>query len=132
MTVSVIIPVYKVEAFVERAVRSILAQTLTDMEVLCVDDGSPDRSGAILDKLAEEDARVRVIHQKNAGAPAARNRAIELAQGKYLYRETLCARRWAWRTRCLRKNARSARRPTAFLIKICSIRRGISSSAAII
>lgn len=85
ISVSVIIPVYKVEAFVERAVRSILSQTLSDIEVLCVDDGSPDESGAILDRLALEDPRVIVIHQSNAGAPAARNRAIEQAKGKYLY-----------------------------------------------
>ena len=84
-TVSVIMPVYKVERFVERAVRSMLSQTLTDFELLAVDDGSPDQSGAILDRLAQEDARVTVFHQPNAGAPAARNRAIARAAGKYLY-----------------------------------------------
>lgn len=83
--VSVIIPVYKVEAFVERAVRSIMTQTLSDIEIFCVDDGSPDGSGAILDRLAAQDARIRVIHQQNAGAPAARNRALAQARGKYVY-----------------------------------------------
>lgn len=85
MMVSVIIPVYNVEAFIERAVCSITAQTLRDIEILCVDDGSPDQSGEILDRLAARDPRIRVIHQKNAGAAAARNRAMELARGKYLY-----------------------------------------------
>lgn len=85
MMVSVIIPVYKVEAFIERAVCSITAQTLREIEIFCVDDGSPDQSGEILDRLAAQDHRIRVIHQRNAGAPAARNRAIELARGKYLY-----------------------------------------------
>lgn len=85
MMVSVIIPVYNVEAFIERAVRSMCAQTLRDIEIFCVDDGSTDQSGAILDRLAAEDPRIRVIHQKNAGAPAARNRAIELSKGEYVY-----------------------------------------------
>ena len=66
MMVSVIMPVYKVEAFIERAVCSITAQTLRDIEIFCVDDGSPDQSGEILDRLAAQDHRIRVIHQKNA------------------------------------------------------------------
>lgn len=85
MVVSVIIPVYNVEAFIERAVRSMMAQTLRDIEIFCVNDGSADQSGTILERLAAEDDRIHVIHQKNAGAPAARNRALELAKGKYVY-----------------------------------------------
>lgn len=84
-TVSVIMPVYKVERFVERAVRSVLCQTYSDFELLAVDDGSPDQSGVLLDHLAQQDPRITVYHQQNAGAPVARNRAIEAARGKYLY-----------------------------------------------
>lgn len=83
--VSVIIPVYKVESFVRRAVQSILTQTLREIEVYCVDDGSPDRSGEILDEMAAADARLHVIHQENAGAPAARNVALEKCSGEYVY-----------------------------------------------
>ena len=82
--VSVIMPVYAVEAYVERAVRSVLDQTLGDFELLAVDDGSPDASGAILDGLSALDPRVRVFHQQNKGAPAARNFAIDRASGEYL------------------------------------------------
>jgi glycosyltransferase EpsJ len=82
--VTVIMPVYKVEAFVERAVRSVLDQTLVDLELIAVDDGSPDGSGRILDELAAADPRMRVFHQANAGAPAARNLAMDHARGDYL------------------------------------------------
>lgn len=83
--VSVIMPVYKVEDYVGRAIESIQAQTLTDWEFFAVDDGSPDKSGAICDEYAAKDERIHVIHQKNGGAPAARNAAIDLAKGDYLY-----------------------------------------------
>lgn len=81
--VSVIMPVYKVEDFVGKAIESVLAQTLTDLELFAVDDGSPDNSGAICDRYAQTDPRVKVIHQKNQGAPAARNAALDVAAGKY-------------------------------------------------
>ena len=83
--VSVIVPAYKVEAYIERAVQSVLRQTMADFELIIVDDGSPDQTGLIADRLAEQDARIRVIHQANAGAPAARNRAMETAQGRYFF-----------------------------------------------
>ena len=83
--VSAIMPVYNVAGFVRRAVESILAQDLPNIELICVDDGSRDDSGAILDELAQADPRLRVIHQANAGAAAARNAAIAVAQGEYLY-----------------------------------------------
>lgn len=83
--VSVIMPVYRVEEYVGRAIESILAQTLPEFEFFIVDDGSPDRSGEICDEYAKRDARIRVIHKKNGGAPAARNTAMELARGEYLY-----------------------------------------------
>lgn len=84
-TVSVIMPVYKVEGFVGKAIESVLSQTLSDIELWAVDDGSPDRSGEICDSYAAGDSRVHVIHQQNAGAPAARNAALEKASGKYVY-----------------------------------------------
>ncbi len=83
--VSIIIPVYKVEEYVGKAIESILNQTFQDWELFCVDDGSPDKSGEICDRYAAQDPRIRVIHQANAGAAAARNVAIEQAGGNYLY-----------------------------------------------
>ena len=83
--ISVIIPVYNVEQWLVRAVASLQAQTFSDFELFLVDDGSTDGSGALCDKLALEDERIRVIHQQNAGAAAARNAAIEQAHGEYLY-----------------------------------------------
>lgn len=81
--VSIIMPVYRVEEYVARAIESIQAQTLTDWEFLIVDDGSPDRSGEICDAYAGKDARIRVFHKENGGAPSARNLAMDVAQGKY-------------------------------------------------
>lgn len=84
-TVSVIMPVYKVEKFVGKAIESIQAQTLQDWEFLIVDDGTPDNSGQICDEYAQKDARIRVFHRENGGAPSARNMAMEHAKGKYYY-----------------------------------------------
>ena len=83
--VSVIMPVYKVEEYVGKAIESIQAQTLTDWEFLIVDDGTPDRSGEICDEYAAKDGRIKVIHKENGGAPSARNLAIDMAKGEYLY-----------------------------------------------
>ncbi len=83
--VSVIVPAYNVERWIERCVESVLAQTLTDLEVIVVDDGSPDNAGALADAIARRDPRVRVIHQKNGGLSAARNVGIESARGSLLY-----------------------------------------------
>lgn len=83
--ISIIIPVYNVKQWLARAVESLQAQTFSDFELLLVDDGSTDGSGALCDQIAAHDTRIRVIHQKNSGAAAARNRAIEQAQGNYLY-----------------------------------------------
>ena len=82
--VSVIVPVYNAEQTIRRCVASILDQQFTDLELLLVDDGSTDGSGAICDEFAARDARVTAIHQKNAGVSAARNHALDLAQGVYL------------------------------------------------
>lgn len=81
MKISVIVPVYNCADYVERCVRSIMAQTYDDLEIICVDDGSSDGSGEILDELALEDSRIRVIHQANGGVSAARNTGIEIATG---------------------------------------------------
>lgn len=83
--VSVIMPVYGVEACVGAAIESIQKQTFTDWEMFAVDDGSPDKSGEVCDRYAQSDARIHVIHKENGGAPSARNVAIDLAKGKYFY-----------------------------------------------
>ena len=83
-TVSVIIPVYKAEKFINRCVDSILCQSFEDFELILVDDGSPDNCGAICDEYAIKDSRVRVIHQENRGASAARNKGLDEAKGKYV------------------------------------------------
>lgn len=75
--ISIIVPVYKVEPYLRRCVDSILAQTFADFELILVDDGSPDRCGAICDEYAAADSRVHVIHQKNGGLSAARNAGID-------------------------------------------------------
>ena len=85
MKVSVIVPVYKAEAYLHRCIDSLQAQTFTDFEVLLIDDGSPDRSGEICDEYAAKDARFRVFHKENGGAPSARNEAIRQAGGRYFY-----------------------------------------------
>lgn len=77
--VSVIVPVYKVEAYLDRCVRSILGQSFRDFQLILVDDGSPDNCGALCDEYAREDCRVRVIHQTNGGLSAARNAGIDLS-----------------------------------------------------
>ena len=82
--ISVIVPVYKAERFLARCVDSILAQADVALELLLVDDGSPDRSGEICDDYAKNDARVKVIHQKNAGASAARNAGLNAATGEWI------------------------------------------------
>lgn len=82
--ISVIIPVYKVEAYLERCVTSLFRQTHTNLEIILVDDGSPDKSGAICDELALQDTRVRVLHKKNGGLSDARNAGIEVCTGDYI------------------------------------------------
>lgn len=82
--VSVVIPVYNVELYLEKCVKSVLSQTLKDIEIILVDDGSTDRSGFLCDELANHDARVQVIHQENQGLAGARNQGMLCARGKYL------------------------------------------------
>ena len=78
--ISVIVPIYKVEAFLHRCVDSILAQTFSDFDLVLVDDGSPDSCGDICEEYARKDGRIHVIHQKNGGLSAARNTGIDWAQ----------------------------------------------------
>ena len=82
--ISVIVPVYNVERYLRRCVDSILHQTYRNLEVLLVDDGSTDASGAICDEYAAQEERVTAVHQKNGGLSAARNAGLERAQGTYL------------------------------------------------
>lgn len=82
--ISVIVPVYKVEPYLRKCVDSILAQTFTDIELILIDDGSPDNCGAICDEYAAKDNRVVVIHQQNAGVSAARNAGLDIARGSYI------------------------------------------------
>lgn len=84
MVISIVVPVYKVEAYLHRCVDSILAQSFTDFELILVDDGSPDNCGKMCDEYAEKDSRIRVIHQENGGLSAARNSGIDIAQGEWI------------------------------------------------
>lgn len=81
---SVIVPVYKAEKYLHRCVDSILGQTYSNLDVVLVDDGSPDDSGKICDEYAAKDSRVRVIHKPNGGVSSARNAGIDVAKGEYI------------------------------------------------
>ena len=82
--VSVIIPVYNGEKYLEDTLKSVSAQTLSEIEILCVDDGSTDHSWEILQQFAAQDSRIVLLKQKNAGAGAARNYGLKTAKGKYI------------------------------------------------
>ena len=82
--VSVIVPVYKAEAYLHSCIDSILNQTFQNFEILLVDDGSPDRSGAICDDYASKDSRITALHQENQGQAAARNYAMKIARGEWI------------------------------------------------
>lgn len=82
--ISIIIPVFNVEKYLTQCLMSVAKQTYSNIEIICIDDGSTDRSGIICDEFAKEDSRFRVIHQKNAGAGAARNAGLKMAQGEYI------------------------------------------------
>lgn len=81
---SVIVPVYNVEKYLQECVDSILAQDVEDMEVILVDDGATDGSGKICNEYAEKDKRVTVIHKENGGVSTARNAGLDIARGKYI------------------------------------------------
>ena len=82
--ISVIVPVYKAEAFLKKSADSVLTQTFTDLELLLVEDGSPDGSGVLCDQIAAADPRVRVFHKANGGVSSARNLGMEEALGTYI------------------------------------------------
>lgn len=82
--ISVIVPIYKVEPYLSRCLESIINQTYKNIEIICIDDGSPDNSGFILDQYAANDNRVRSLHQTNRGVAQARNTGINISHGEYL------------------------------------------------
>lgn len=82
--ISVIIPIYKVEEFLDECVQSVLKQTYHDLEIILVDDGSPDRCGQMCDAYAEKDKRIKVIHKENGGLSDARNAGLDIATGDYI------------------------------------------------
>lgn len=82
--ISIIVPVYKLELYIDRCIQSIIAQTFDDWELILVDDGSPDLSGQICDGYSLADKRIRVIHKSNGGVSSARNIAIDNASGEWL------------------------------------------------
>lgn len=83
--ITIIVPVYNMENYIARCIKSTLEQSLKDIELILVDDGSTDGSGAICDRFASEDERIHVIHKTNAGQGIARNDALEIAAGKYVF-----------------------------------------------
>ena len=82
--ISIIIPVYNVEIYLERCIESVINQTYRDLEIILIDDGSTDKSGEICDSYADTDRRIVVAHQENAGPSAARNRGLDIAKGEYI------------------------------------------------
>ena len=82
--ISIVVPIYKVENYLRRCIDSLIHQDYPDIEIILVDDGSPDNCGTICDEYAQKDPRIKVIHQQNGGLSAARNAGIDIAQGDYL------------------------------------------------
>src|SRR5690625_4541436 len=81
--VSIIVPIYKVEKYIHRCIDSILGQSYANLEIILVNDGSPDNSGVIADMYKESDHRIKVIHKKNGGLSDARNEGMKLITGEY-------------------------------------------------
>lgn len=82
--ISVIVPVYRVEEYLPKCVESIINQTYKNLEIILVDDGSPDRCGQMCDEYAKEDDRIRVVHKQNGGLSSARNAGLDVATGEYI------------------------------------------------
>ncbi len=83
--ISIVVPVYNCEKYLKECLESLCSQTYKNIEIICVDDGSTDSSVDLLKSIAEKDSRVKILSQKNAGAGAARNYGLSVAQGKYIY-----------------------------------------------
>lgn len=81
---SIIVPIYNVEQYLERCIESIINQTYKNLEIILVDDGSKDNSGTIADTYASKDNRIKVIHKENGGLSDARNHGLDQAKGKYI------------------------------------------------
>ena len=88
--ISVIIPVYKVERYLDACVASVAGQTYADLEIILVDDGSPDNCPALCDAWAKKDARIKVIHRPNGGLSAARNSGLDIAAGEFIVQHGYC------------------------------------------
>ncbi len=84
MKVSIIVPVYNVEKYLKRCLDSLISQTLKDIEIICVNDGSKDNSDKILEEYARKDSRIIIINQENQGISVARNNGMDIAKGKYV------------------------------------------------
>lgn len=82
--ISIVVPVYKVEAFLEASINSIINQTYPNLEIILVDDGSPDKCAQICDELATKDDRIKVIHKENGGVSSARNAGLDMVTGDYI------------------------------------------------
>ena len=82
--ITIVVPIYKVERYLPRCVESLIGQTYRDIEIILVDDGSPDRCGQICEEYAEQDKRIKVLHQQNAGVSVARNAGLCVATGEYI------------------------------------------------
>lgn len=82
--ISVIVPIYKVQDYLKECIESIINQTYSDIEVILVDDGSPDRCPQMCDEWAKRDSRIRVVHKKNGGLSSARNAGLDVAKGEYI------------------------------------------------
>lgn len=81
---SIIVPIYKAETFIDKCIEGIITQTITDFELLLIDDGSPDRCGVICEEYAQKDSRIKVFHKKNGGASSARNLGLDKAIGEII------------------------------------------------
>ena len=82
--VSIVVPIYNVEKYLKQCIESIINQTLQDIEIILVDDGSPDNCPQICDEYAKKDSRIKVVHKKNGGLSSARNAGIEVATGDFI------------------------------------------------
>ena len=82
--ITVVVPIYKVEKYLEKCIDSIIKQTYENLEIILVDDGSPDKCPQICDEYAKKDSRIKVIHKKNGGLSDARNAGIDIAKGEYI------------------------------------------------